>query len=72
MEKSNAPKFNLSTDIIKTIITPLVKKLCENAAKSEDNVICIIAQEFGKLVLGLESKKPFILVYNNNNLVKPK
>ncbi|XP_031840992.1 uncharacterized protein LOC116430665 isoform X2 [Nomia melanderi] len=41
-------------DTIKTIIVPLVKKLCENALKSEDNVICVIAQEFGKLVLGLE------------------
>ncbi|XP_015185621.1 PREDICTED: serine/threonine-protein phosphatase 4 regulatory subunit 4-like isoform X1 [Polistes dominula] len=41
-------------DTIKTIIDPLIKKLCENAVKSDDNVICIIAQEFGKLVLGLE------------------
>lgn len=35
---------------------PLVKKLCENAMKMDDSVVCIIAQEFGKLVLGLESK----------------
>nr|XP_050848751.1 serine/threonine-protein phosphatase 4 regulatory subunit 4-like isoform X3 [Vespula vulgaris] len=41
-------------DTIKTIISPLIKKLCESASKLEDNVICIIAQEFGKLVLGLE------------------
>ncbi|XP_035725608.1 serine/threonine-protein phosphatase 4 regulatory subunit 4-like isoform X4 [Vespa mandarinia] len=41
-------------DTIKTIIGPLIKKLCESATKLEDNVICIIAQEFGKLVLGLE------------------
>ncbi|KAI4495206.1 hypothetical protein M0804_001407 [Polistes exclamans] len=41
-------------DTIKTIIGPLIKKLCENTAKSEDYVICMIAQEFGKLVLGLE------------------
>ena len=49
----------MSTDIIKNIIAPLVKKLCENAAKSNDNVICVTAQELGKLVLGLESKKQF-------------
>lgn len=48
---------NLSTDTIKNIIAPLVKKLCENATKSEGNEICVIAQELGKLVLGLESKK---------------
>lgn len=37
---------------------PLVKKLCENtqSVQSDDNVICVIAQEFGKIVLGLESK----------------
>ncbi|XP_011061444.1 PREDICTED: serine/threonine-protein phosphatase 4 regulatory subunit 4-like isoform X2 [Acromyrmex echinatior] len=45
---------HLQEDIIKNIIAPLVKKLCENAIKSNDNVICIIAQELGKLVLGLE------------------
>ncbi|XP_014477914.1 PREDICTED: serine/threonine-protein phosphatase 4 regulatory subunit 4-like isoform X2 [Dinoponera quadriceps] len=45
---------HLQEDIIKTIIAPLVKKLCEIASKSEDNVICMIAQEYGKLVLGLE------------------
>ncbi|XP_043490793.1 serine/threonine-protein phosphatase 4 regulatory subunit 4-like isoform X2 [Polistes fuscatus] len=45
---------HLQEDTIKTIIGPLIKKLCENAAKSEDNVICMIAQEFGKLVFGLE------------------
>ncbi|XP_012521533.1 serine/threonine-protein phosphatase 4 regulatory subunit 4 isoform X2 [Monomorium pharaonis] len=45
---------HLQEDTIKNIIAPLVKKLCENAAKSEDNVICVIAQEFGKLILGLE------------------
>ncbi|XP_024884755.1 serine/threonine-protein phosphatase 4 regulatory subunit 4-like isoform X3 [Temnothorax curvispinosus] len=45
---------HLQEDTIKNIIAPLIKKLCENAAKSEDNVICIIAQELGKLVLGLE------------------
>ncbi|KAG5314651.1 PP4R4 phosphatase, partial [Pseudoatta argentina] len=46
---------HLQEDIIKNIIAPLVKKLCENAIKSNDNVICIIAQELGKLVLGLET-----------------
>ncbi|KZC09718.1 Serine/threonine-protein phosphatase 4 regulatory subunit 4, partial [Dufourea novaeangliae] len=46
---------HLQEDTIKTIIMPLVKKLCENAMKSNDNVICVIAQEFGKLVLGLEN-----------------
>ncbi|XP_033325954.1 serine/threonine-protein phosphatase 4 regulatory subunit 4 isoform X5 [Megalopta genalis] len=45
---------HLQEDTIKTIIVPLVKKLCENATKSDDHVICVIAQEFGKLVLGLE------------------
>ncbi|KAL6447161.1 hypothetical protein ACFW04_001463 [Cataglyphis niger] len=45
---------HLQEDTIKHIIAPLVKKLCENAAKSEDNVICIIAEQLGKLVLGLE------------------
>ncbi|XP_053987768.1 serine/threonine-protein phosphatase 4 regulatory subunit 4-like isoform X3 [Hylaeus volcanicus] len=45
---------HLQEDTIKTTIVPLVKKLCENAMKLDDNVICIIAQEFGKLVLGLE------------------
>lgn len=54
---------DLFTDTIKTIIAPLVKKLCESASKSEDNVICMIAQEFGKLVLGLESKKLFLHFY---------
>ncbi|XP_025268824.1 serine/threonine-protein phosphatase 4 regulatory subunit 4-like isoform X3 [Camponotus floridanus] len=59
---------HLQEDTIKNIIAPLVKKLCENAAKSEDNVICIIAQELGKLVLGLEkclstSEKTWFLKY---------
>ncbi|KAI4494467.1 hypothetical protein M0802_008959 [Mischocyttarus mexicanus] len=59
---------HLQEDTIKTTIGPLIKKLCENAAKSEDNVICIIAQEFGKLVLGLEkylssSEKSWFLKY---------
>ncbi|XP_032676204.1 serine/threonine-protein phosphatase 4 regulatory subunit 4-like isoform X2 [Odontomachus brunneus] len=58
----------LQEDTIKTIIAPLVKKLCESASKSEDNVICMIAQEFGKLVLGLEkclsiSEKTWFLKY---------
>ncbi|XP_050577154.1 serine/threonine-protein phosphatase 4 regulatory subunit 4-like isoform X3 [Bombus affinis] len=44
-------------DTIKTTIVPLVKKLCENtqSVQSDDNVICVIAQEFGKIVLGLET-----------------
>ncbi|XP_070167734.1 serine/threonine-protein phosphatase 4 regulatory subunit 4 isoform X2 [Polyergus mexicanus] len=59
---------HLQEDTIKNIIAPLVKKLCENAAKSEDNVICIIAQELGKLVLCLEkclstSEKTWFLKY---------
>ncbi|XP_072749497.1 serine/threonine-protein phosphatase 4 regulatory subunit 4 isoform X2 [Anoplolepis gracilipes] len=59
---------HLQEDTIKNIIAPLVKKLCENSAKSEDNVICIIAQELGKLVLGLEkclltSEKTWFLKY---------
>ncbi|XP_025990556.1 serine/threonine-protein phosphatase 4 regulatory subunit 4 isoform X3 [Solenopsis invicta] len=59
---------HLQEDTIKNIIVPLVKKLCENAAKSEDNVICVIAQELGKLVLGLEkclskSEKAWFIKY---------
>ncbi|XP_050464369.1 serine/threonine-protein phosphatase 4 regulatory subunit 4-like isoform X2 [Cataglyphis hispanica] len=59
---------HLQEDTIKHIIAPLVKKLCENAAKSEDNVICIIAEQLGKLVLGLEkclsiSEKTWFLKY---------
>ncbi|XP_048510011.1 serine/threonine-protein phosphatase 4 regulatory subunit 4-like [Athalia rosae] len=46
------PHFQQET--IKGIIAPLIKKLCENALKSDDNVICVIAQEFGRLALGLE------------------
>ncbi|XP_076279531.1 uncharacterized protein LOC143208675 isoform X2 [Lasioglossum baleicum] len=46
---------HLQEDTIKTIIVPLVKKLLsENAMKSDDHVVCVIAQEYGKLVLGLE------------------
>ncbi|KAG7202029.1 hypothetical protein KM043_004713 [Ampulex compressa] len=45
---------HLQEDTIKTIIAPLVKKLCENAAKSEDNVLCMIAQEYGRLVFSLD------------------
>lgn len=52
---------------------PLVKKLCENAqsVQSDNNVICVIAQEFGKIVLGLESKTfyefTFYYYYDRNN-----
>ncbi|XP_048270617.1 serine/threonine-protein phosphatase 4 regulatory subunit 4 isoform X2 [Bombus terrestris] len=48
---------HLQEDTIKTTIVPLVKKLCENtqSVQSDDNVICVIAQEFGKIVLGLET-----------------
>ncbi|XP_061928570.1 serine/threonine-protein phosphatase 4 regulatory subunit 4 isoform X4 [Apis cerana] len=43
-------------DTIKTIIVPLVKKLCETSQSiyHDNSVICIISQEFGKIVLGLE------------------
>ncbi|XP_018045216.1 PREDICTED: serine/threonine-protein phosphatase 4 regulatory subunit 4-like isoform X2 [Atta colombica] len=59
---------HLQEDIITNIIAPLVKKLCENAAKSNDNVICVTAQELGKLVLGLEkclsmSEKTWFIKY---------
>ncbi|XP_011881826.1 PREDICTED: serine/threonine-protein phosphatase 4 regulatory subunit 4-like isoform X4 [Vollenhovia emeryi] len=59
---------HLQEDTIKNIIAPLVKKLCENATKSEDNMICIIAEELGKLVLGLEkclsvSEKAWFIKY---------
>ncbi|XP_076627286.1 uncharacterized protein LOC143344777 isoform X3 [Colletes latitarsis] len=53
-DRVTAGRSHKIADTIKTTIVPLVKKLCENAMKSDDNVICIIAQEFGKLVLGLE------------------
>ncbi|XP_029051751.2 serine/threonine-protein phosphatase 4 regulatory subunit 4-like isoform X3 [Osmia bicornis bicornis] len=45
---------HLQEDSIKTIIVPLIKKLCENSMRSDDNVICVIAQEYGKIVLGVE------------------
>ncbi|KAJ8681033.1 hypothetical protein QAD02_016820 [Eretmocerus hayati] len=45
----------LQPDTIKDIIVPLVKMTCENAVKSEDNMICVIAQEFGKLAQSSES-----------------
>nr|XP_012145699.1 PREDICTED: serine/threonine-protein phosphatase 4 regulatory subunit 4-like isoform X1 [Megachile rotundata] len=45
---------HLQEDSIKTIIVPLIKKLCENSMRSDDNVVCVIAQEFGKIVLGIE------------------
>ncbi|CAK9810180.1 Serine/threonine-protein phosphatase 4 regulatory subunit 4 [Anthophora plagiata] len=47
---------HLQEDTIKTTIVPLVKKLCENtqSVHADDNVICVIAQEYGKIVLGLE------------------
>ncbi|XP_006616328.1 serine/threonine-protein phosphatase 4 regulatory subunit 4-like isoform X3 [Apis dorsata] len=48
------PYFQEET--IKTIIVPLVKKLCETSQSiyHDNSVICIISQEFGKIVLGLE------------------
>ncbi|CAK9812642.1 Serine/threonine-protein phosphatase 4 regulatory subunit 4 [Anthophora quadrimaculata] len=47
---------HLQEDTIKTTIVPLVKKLCEStqSVQADDNVICVIAQEYGKIVLGLE------------------
>ncbi|CAL7947776.1 unnamed protein product [Xylocopa violacea] len=47
---------HLQEDTIKTTIMALVKKLCEStqSVHSDDNVTCVIAQEFGKIVLGLE------------------
>lgn len=42
------------TDTIKDIIVPLIKITCENALKAENNVICVIAQEFGKLAQSSE------------------
>ena len=59
----------MSTDIKTNIIAPLVKKLCENAVKSNDNVICVTAQELGKLVLGLESKKQFFCIYIDSSSI---
>lgn len=48
--------FFCFSDVIKSTIAPLMKKLCESALESDDRVLCVIAQEFGKLALGLESK----------------
>ncbi|XP_063973328.1 serine/threonine-protein phosphatase 4 regulatory subunit 4-like isoform X4 [Diachasmimorpha longicaudata] len=45
---------HLQPDVIKSTLSPLIKKSCDSALKSEDTVICIIVQEFGKLALGLE------------------
>ncbi|XP_011306054.1 serine/threonine-protein phosphatase 4 regulatory subunit 4 isoform X2 [Fopius arisanus] len=45
---------HLQADVIKSTISPLIKKSCDSALKSDDAVICIISQEFGKLALGLE------------------
>ncbi|XP_015126877.1 serine/threonine-protein phosphatase 4 regulatory subunit 4 isoform X2 [Diachasma alloeum] len=45
---------HLQPDVIKCTLSPLIKKSCDSALKSDDAVICIIAQEFGKLALGLE------------------
>ncbi|XP_024945736.1 serine/threonine-protein phosphatase 4 regulatory subunit 4 isoform X2 [Cephus cinctus] len=55
-------------DVIKAAIAPLIRKLCESALKSDDNVICIIAQEFGRLAMGLENsltavEKSWIIKY---------
>ncbi|XP_012275461.1 serine/threonine-protein phosphatase 4 regulatory subunit 4 isoform X4 [Orussus abietinus] len=44
----------LHQETIKGIIIPLVRKLCESALKSDDNVVCVISEGFGKLALGLE------------------
>lgn len=48
------PYFQEET--IKTIIVPLIKKLCETSQSiyHDNSVICVISQEFGKIVLGLE------------------
>lgn len=43
-------------DTIKDIILPLIKITCENAIKTEDNLVCIIAQEFGKIAQTSECK----------------
>ncbi|XP_017885898.1 serine/threonine-protein phosphatase 4 regulatory subunit 4-like isoform X3 [Ceratina calcarata] len=43
-------------DTIKTTIVPLFKKICESTqtAQADDNIVCVIAQEYGKIILGLE------------------
>ncbi|XP_031778902.1 serine/threonine-protein phosphatase 4 regulatory subunit 4 isoform X2 [Nasonia vitripennis] len=46
---------HLQPDTIKDIILPLIKITCENAIKTEDNLVCIIAQEFGKIAQTSES-----------------
>lgn len=60
--------FFLLLDVIKSTISPLIKKSCDIALVSDDTVMCIIAQEFGKLAIGLEkclsaSEKIWLLKY---------
>ncbi|XP_044595506.1 serine/threonine-protein phosphatase 4 regulatory subunit 4-like isoform X2 [Cotesia glomerata] len=45
---------HLNADVIKSTISPLIKKSCDNALKSDVTVMCTIAEEFGKLAIGLE------------------
>ncbi|XP_057326161.1 serine/threonine-protein phosphatase 4 regulatory subunit 4-like isoform X1 [Microplitis mediator] len=45
---------HLHADVIKSTISPLIKKSCDNALKSDVTVMCTIAEEFGKLAIGLE------------------
>ncbi|KAK0172362.1 hypothetical protein PV328_005690 [Microctonus aethiopoides] len=59
---------HLQPDVIKSTISPLIKKSCDIALVSDDTVMCIIAQEFGKLAIGLEkclsaSEKIWLLKY---------
>ncbi|XP_066595070.1 serine/threonine-protein phosphatase 4 regulatory subunit 4-like isoform X3 [Prorops nasuta] len=44
----------LEQDTLINIIVPLIKKLCDNASVTDDDVICVIAQEFGKLISSLQ------------------
>ncbi|XP_058804971.1 uncharacterized protein LOC131672055 [Phymastichus coffea] len=39
----------LKSDSVKDIVVPLIKVAAENAVKAEEDVICVISQEFGKI-----------------------
>lgn len=48
------PQMQVETK--KNTVAPLIKKICKNAVKSGIDDICTIAQEFGKLIMGIEGK----------------
>ncbi|XP_034945773.1 serine/threonine-protein phosphatase 4 regulatory subunit 4-like isoform X2 [Chelonus insularis] len=59
---------HFQANVLKSAISPLFKKLCENSLQAFDSVTRIIAEEFGKIVIGLEkcltaSEKTWFLKY---------